>query len=208
MSRHIGKTRWKRFLIIFSSGLAVSSVLAISMAQGVLAAAFLVSDQTAKTALGKVIGYGVAQYGFVDTTWSGAKVPVTVVSFRYVKVYDYCQSFTIPLGELGTYTAKLTAGQHGRPVTAENAFIDSTAVSAAHDDYHRTDNGVAAGAVTKGQVNPGDAHSQYFNSGGRAQQASVLTEEGHRSIDVAASAENFSLSDVKFTLKKNGSQCF
>ncbi|TFV29633.1 hypothetical protein E4K10_48335 [Streptomyces sp. T1317-0309] len=54
-------------------------------------------------------------------------------------------------------------GGIGRPVEAANLFIDATSVAAAQADTNNIDIGIAAGAVTKGPINPQDRKSRWFD---------------------------------------------
>jgi len=208
MSGDFGKTRWKYFVPILLSGLAATSLLAVGMAQQVMAASFLISNQKSKLSSDFLIAHGVAQYGLVDVTWDGAHIPVAVASFRHAVFRNLCQSLVLPLGPLGRYTLKITAGRGAYPATAENISTDALSSKTDRTTYHGFDGGIAAGAITKGMVNPGDAHSPYFDPGSSAQQADTLIQKNVRTIAVATSAETFDLPGMALTLKRNGPECF
>ncbi|MDI9883666.1 DUF6230 family protein [Streptomyces sp. HNM0645] len=140
----------------------------------------------------------------VDVTRNGTPVPVTVTvtGFRHARIGGLCQSVVVPLPVLGPYTLRLTGGERDR-AEARNMFIDSKALSIGQAEFEDIDTGVAAGAVDKGPIGPGDRHSRYFDPDGVAQQArsADLT-------DVRATAATLNVPDLTMRLKRGSRECF
>jgi hypothetical protein len=178
------------------------------MAHGVLAASFLVSNRSFKSSARLSISHGVAQYAMVDVTWNGKQVPVTVGSARNVESYGVCQSWVFSLGPFGKFTAKLTAGQGSSPVRSSNVVTDTVLTATGKIIQYDTDANIAAGAVTKGKIDPADSNSPYFDPGSSAHQMTTLIQKDIRTIVVASSADYSEFPDAKYTVTRNGSECF
>ncbi|GAA3785978.1 DUF6230 family protein [Streptomyces chiangmaiensis] len=204
----LGQTRWRLFAPLLLTGLTVTGIFAVGIAHGVLAASFLVSNRPYKSSARLSISHGVAQYAMVDVTWSGKRVPVIVGSARNVESYGVCQSWVFSLGPFGKFTLKLTAGQGSSPVRSSNAVTDAAFITVGKSIQYDVDSNIAAGAVTKGKIDPGDSNSPYFDPGSSAHQVATLVQRDIRTIVVASSADYSELPDAKYTVTRNGSECF
>jgi hypothetical protein len=205
MSHGFGRTRWKRFAVVLGAGVTAAAALGIGMAQGALAASFFISGQRFQVSADTINVRGLSIYGMVDVTRKGALVPVVVTGLRSAKIGGLCQSVVVPIPVLGPYTLRLTGGDR---TVAKNMFIDATSLSAGQANLDDIDIGVAAGAVSKGPINPEDRDSRFFDPDGVAQQAvsAVLTDV--RATAVAVSAATLNIPDLDVRLKQGRRECF
>ncbi|GAA3909433.1 DUF6230 family protein [Streptomyces lannensis] len=207
MLHRSGRTSWRRFGAILVPSLAAAAALGIGMAQGALAASFLISGQRFQLSADILSGRGVSIYPMVDVTRKGALVPVVVLGFRHAQINRLCLSVVIPIPVLGPYTLVVTGGT-GRPVEAANLFIDATSVAAAQANTKNIDIGVAAGAVTKGPINPKDRNSRWFDPNVFAQQAQSVVLKNVRVISVATSAGTLNVPNFRMRVEQGNNPCF
>jgi hypothetical protein len=204
MSQRIGKTHWKRFAVGAVPTVAATAAVAVSMAQGALAASFSISGSDIQVSAGSLKGTGFGNYATVDVAKNGKRVPVAVSSFKTATVTDMCQSVPVDIPVLGTYTMGLKAGGSGTPVKAKNLYIDMTDLQAKSGTFNNVDIGVATGSMTKGQVNPKD----HVDPNGYAQQAdSAEIIDAHQKV-WATSAGTFELADLHMNIAAGRHDCF
>ncbi|MFD7445004.1 DUF6230 family protein [Streptomyces sp. NPDC059909] len=206
MSRGFGRTRWKRFAAVLVLSSTAAAALGIGMAQGALAASFLISGRKFQVTADTLDARGLSIYGMVDVAKNGTLVPVVVNGFRHAKISGLCQSVVVPIPVLGPYTLRLTGGNDGRAV-AKNLFIDATSVSVGQADLDELDIGVAIGAVTKGPINPDDRDSRFFDPDGVAQQAESVSLTDVRVTAVALSAATFNIPDLRLRVEQGNREC-
>jgi hypothetical protein len=204
MSQTFGKTRWKRFAVVMVPSIAATAALGVSMAQGALAASFSISGQSFKVSAASLHGDGFAQYGTVDVEKNGTNVPVAVSSFKSASITSLCQSVPVSIPVLGTYTMKIEAGGSGTPVTASKLFIDMTDLKATTATFNNINIGVAAGAVTKGNINSGDK----VDPNSFAQEADSADLTGVKQTAWATSAGTFALAGMHLSLQAGTHDCF
>ncbi|MFE7775288.1 DUF6230 family protein [Streptomyces sp. NPDC057445] len=207
MSHAFGRTRWKRFAAVLVPAVATAAALGIGMAQGALAASFFISGEKFQISADTIDVRGLSIYGMVDVPRKGTPVPVAVNGFRHAKISGLCQSVVVPIPVLGPYTLRLTGGDRSQ-VEADNMFIDATSLSVGNAKLKDIDIGVAAGAISKGPINPGDRNSRFFDPNGVAQQAvsAVLTDV--RATAVAVSAATLNVPDLNLRLEQGRHECF
>ncbi|MCX4426504.1 MULTISPECIES: DUF6230 family protein [Streptomyces] len=204
MSQRIGKTHWKRFAIGAVPTVAATAAVAISMAQGALAASFSISGSAFQVSAGKLSGTGFANYATVDVAKNGKHVPVSVSSIKNATVTDMCQSVPVDIPVLGTYTMSLKAGGSGTPVKAKDLYIDMTDLQAKKGTFKNVDIGVATGSMTKGQVNPKD----HVDPDGYAQEAdAVEITDAHQTV-WATTAGTFELAGLHMSIAAGRHDCF
>ncbi|AYC39799.1 DUF6230 family protein [Streptomyces griseorubiginosus] len=204
MSQRIGRTHWKRFAIGAVPTVIATAAVAVSMAQGALAASFSISGSDFKVSAGKLSGSGFGNYATVDVAKNGKRIPVSVSSIKDATVTDMCQSVPVDIPVLGTYTMSLKAGGSGTPVKAKDLYIDMTDLKAKKGTFKNVDIGVATGAMTKGQVNAKD----HVDPNGYAQQAdSVEIIDAHQTV-WATSAGTFELSGLHMNIAAGRHDCF
>jgi Family of unknown function (DUF6230) len=209
MSQTYGKTRWKRFAVVMVPTLAATAAVGVSVAQGALAASFSVSGSQFKVSADSLTGQGFTQYGTVDAQEGGKYIPVAVSGFKSATINNLCQSVSVPLGPLGTYVLKITAGTDPKnPVTASGLFIDMTDLQAKTATFHGINIGVAEGAVSEGDVNPADKTTQFYNPGGFAQEATSADLTGVQQTAWATSAGTFALNGLHLSVNNTNSECF
>ncbi|MEU4130389.1 DUF6230 family protein [Streptomyces wuyuanensis] len=207
MSHSFGRTRWRRFAAVLVPSVAAAAALGVGMAEGALAASFLISGRTFQISADTLKVRGLSIYGMVDVTRKGTPVPVTVTGFRHAEISGLCQSVVVPIPVIGPYTLRLTGGE-GERVEAKNMFIDSKALSIGRAEFEDIETGVAAGAVDKGPVNPGDRHSRYFDPDGIAQQARSADLTDVQVTAVAVTAATLNVPDLTMRLKQGSRECF
>ncbi|MEV1050191.1 DUF6230 family protein [Streptomyces sp. NPDC049887] len=206
MSHSHGRTRWKRFAAVLVPSVAAAVALGVGMAEGALAASFLISGRTFQISADTLKVRGLSIYGMVDVTRNGTPVPVTVTGFRHAEIGGLCQSVVVPVPVLGPYTLRLGGGRDR--VEARNMFIDSKALSIGQAEFEDIDTGVAAGAVDKGPISPGDRHSRYFDPDGIAQQARSADLTDVRVTAVAVTAATLNVPDLTMRLVRGSRGCF
>ncbi|MEU6177361.1 DUF6230 family protein [Streptomyces coeruleorubidus] len=196
MSQRMGKTHWKRFAVGAVPTVAATAAVAVSMAQGALAASFSISGSDFKVSAGSLSGTGFANYATVDVAKNGKRIPVSVSALENAKITDMCQSVPVHFPVLGTYTMTLKAGGSGAAVKAKNLYIDMTDLQAKSGTFNNVDIGVATGSITKGQVNPKD----HVDPDGYAQQAdSIEIIDAHQRV-WATSAGTFELAGLHMNI--------
>ena len=129
-----GRTRWKRFGLVFAPALAAGAALAILVANGALAVSFAVSGSQFKVSADRLTGDGFSQYGSIDKGVGDTDYHAVVVSVidDNAELTNLCQSVSIPIpGPLQPILGsrkiiKITAGGGGNPVTADNLVVDMT----------------------------------------------------------------------------------
>ncbi|MFF1568644.1 DUF6230 family protein [Streptomyces sp. NPDC058293] len=206
MSHHVGRTRWRRFAAVLVPCFAVCAGLGIAMAQGALAASFLISGQKFKVTADTLTVRGLSIYPMVDVTKKHELVPVLVTGARHATLSDLCQSFQVDIPMLGTYTLTLTGGDE-RPAEASNLFLDATFEAAGQANFRGIDIGIAQGAITKGPINPGDRDSRFFDPSGIGQQATSVTLTDVSVTAVALTAATFDIPDLRVQIKQGDHEC-
>ncbi|MGV9561438.1 DUF6230 family protein [Streptomyces sp. NPDC003480] len=207
MLHHSSRTCWKRFAAVLLPAVAAAAALGIGMAQGALAASFFISGQRFQLSADTLRGRGVSIYPMVDVTRKGTLVPVVVLGFNHADITGLCQSLELPVPGLGPYTLLLTSARQRR-VEAANLFIDAISVSADQGDTHDIDIGVAAGAIRKGPINPGDRNSRFFDPDVFAQQADSVLLTNVRVASVAASAVTLNIPGLDLRIEQGSHRCF
>jgi hypothetical protein len=208
MAHSLGRTRWKRFAVIMVPGMAVATALGVGMAKGVLAASFFVSGQPFQLSVESLVGHGMSAYSTIDVTRNGVRIPVEVTGLRFAMIRGLCESVVTPVPFLGPYTLRLTGADRVRRAEARDIFIDFTSFTARQQNSHDLNVGVAAGALTKGPVNPGDRHSRFFDPNGVAQQASTVYLADARWQAIALTAVTLDVPDVRVRLRAGQHECF
>ncbi|MFF8974584.1 DUF6230 family protein [Streptomyces sp. NPDC014995] len=205
-----GGTRWKRFAVVMVPSVAATACIGIALAQGALAASFSVSGQSFKVTADKLVGTGFSQYGALDSgyTLDGKKTahPVAVSAFKNASITNMCQSVVTPnIPLLGSVSLTLKAGGGGKPVEAENLYIDVEDLSA-DATFSNIDIGVAAKDLTKGPGMKGG--SEQANPYGFAQQAESAVLTDVKQTAWATTAGTFKLSGLKMSLSTGVKECY
>ncbi|MEV6025686.1 DUF6230 family protein [Streptomyces sp. NPDC052036] len=202
-----GRTCWKRFATVLLPAVAAAAALGIGMAQGALAASFFISGQEFELAADQLRGRGVSIYPLVDVTRKGTLVPVVVLGFNHADITNLCVSVVLPIPVLGPYTLLLTSSDRQK-AEAANLFIDAISVKASQANAGDIDIGVAAGAIRKGPINPGDRKSRFFDPDVFASQANTVVLTHVRAISVAASAGTLNVPGFELQIEPGSHRCF
>ncbi|MFJ3234010.1 DUF6230 family protein [Streptomyces sp. NPDC086787] len=206
MSHRVGRTRWRRFAAVLVPSVAACAALGIAMAQGALAASFLISGKRFQVTADTFTVRGLSIYSMVDVTKDHELVPVTVTGARHATIDNLCQSVLVDVPMLGEYTLRLTGGRQ-RPVEASNMFIDAPITSAEQANFRDLDIGIAQGAITKGPINPGDRKSRFFDPSGFGQQATSVVLTDVDVTAVAVSAATFNVPGLSAKVEQGSHEC-
>jgi hypothetical protein len=204
-----GGTRWKRFAVVMVPSVAATACIGVALAQGALAASFSVSGQSFKVTADQLDGTGFSQYGAIDSgyTLDGKKTahPVAVSGFKSASITNMCQSVVTPnIPLIGSVSLTLRAGGGGKPVEAENLYIDVEDLSA-DAVFRGLDIGVAAKDASKGpDLKSGDTANPF----GFAQQADSVTLTDVKQTAWATTAGTFKLSGLKMSLSTGVKECY
>jgi uncharacterized protein DUF6230 len=130
-----GRTRWRRFLILFTPALALMLAVLVLTASGVLATPIIISGTQFQVGASNlsvpVSAQGSSayiQYGDVDLLPNGAVRPVTVTVLKAATLTDMTQVICAPTG-LGGSAANLKVTISANPASASNLMVDATALS-------------------------------------------------------------------------------
>src|SRR5690349_24486642 len=102
-----GRTRWRRFGLLFGlSAVSVGGLLTL-MSSGAIAASFSVSGQACQVGADKLVATGFVQYGNPDvqSDMGGGDpklLPVAVAAMKTATLNNLCQSVVTDLGDFGS----------------------------------------------------------------------------------------------------------
>ncbi|QUX29138.1 cholesterol esterase [Nocardiopsis akebiae] len=194
-------TSWKRFaLFSIPAGVAVGGIL-VAMAQGALAASFTVSGQDFKISAEQLNGEGFVQYGWLDQTVREEAVPVAVAGIREAEIQGLCQSVLTEFPIVGQISLRLTAGDRGTPVVAENLVIDMSQMDG-NASFENIEIGRDAGTLDQGPEG-----SRGFNDLFGMQSDTIVIEDLEQTAR-AASAGTFRLSGLSLGISMGDDECF
>ncbi|MEV6822495.1 DUF6230 family protein [Nocardiopsis dassonvillei] len=194
-------TSWKRFaLFSIPAGVAVGGIL-VAMAQGALAASFTVSGQDFKISAEELNGEGFVQYGWLDQTVREEAVPVAVAGIREAEIQGLCQSVLTEFPIVGQISLRLTAGDQGTPVVAENLVIDMSQMDG-NASFENIEIGRDAGTLDQGPEG-----SRGFNDLFGMQSDTIVIEDLEQTAR-AASAGTFRLSGLSLGISMGDDECF
>ncbi|CAL9436231.1 DUF6230 family protein [Nocardiopsis dassonvillei] len=194
-------TSWKRFaLFSIPAGAAVGGIL-VAMAQGALAASFTVSGQDFKISAEELNGEGFVQYGWLDQTVREEAVPVAVAGIREAEIQGLCQSVLTEFPIVGQISLRLTAGDQGTPVVAENLVIDMSQMDG-NASFEDIEIGRDAGTLDQGPQG-----SRGFNDLFGMQSDTIVIEDLEQTAR-AASAGTFRLSGLSLGISMGDDECF
>ncbi|GHG73389.1 DUF6230 family protein [Streptomyces griseocarneus] len=196
-----GRVRWRRFAVLAVPGFAATAALAVALAQGALAASFAVSGQEFKVAAQSLEGEGFAQYGGIDRNARGKLLPVAVTAIKKAKLDDLCQSVITTLPGLGDISLRLTAGSGGKPVEAENLFIDATQLGG-DATFKNIEIGRDASTLNKGPASAQGLQDAF------GQQADKVVMTNVRQVAWATNAGTFKLSGLSMKIGFGKQECF
>jgi hypothetical protein len=206
-----GRTRWRRFGLLFGLSAATAAGLLTLMSNGALAASFSVSGQQFKVSADQLVATGFVQYGTVDArTEPGAgsqtPEPVAVSAMRSATLTNLCQSVVTDLGDFGSLTLTINAGGGKTPVTAENMVVDMTQLNG-NASFTNIEIGRDASTLDLGPTNDPSEIAQR-RQGFFSQQATKVTITDLRQVAWATSAGQFNLNGLSLRLHWGKDECF
>lgn len=211
-----GGTRWKRFAVVMVPSVAATAVIGVALAQGALAASFSVSGQEFKVRAGKLVGHDMNQYGAIDSgkglDGKDQAHPVSVSAFSTAEITNMCQSVVTPVPFLNkSVTLKLTAGDKGTAVEAENIYIDVAQLDSTEAVFSDINIGVPAGTTSGKTPKPKTAAGEQASPFGFAQQAKTAELTDVKQTAWATTAGTFKLSGLHMGLSwgsGEGIECY
>lgn len=206
-----GRTRWRRFGILFGLSAAVAGGLLTMMSSGALAASFSVSGQKFQVSADKLVATGFVQYGAVDARTepggdSQTPEPVAVAAMKTATLTNLCQSVVTPLGDFGSVTLKIRAGTGRTPVTATNMAIDMTNMEG-DAKFETMEIGRDAATLDKGPTND-EAELAQRRQGFFSQQADKVTITNLKQTAWSTTAGEFNLTGLSLGLNWGVDECF
>ena len=136
----VGRTRWRRFMVVLAPALAAVAVLIYAIASGALAVSFAISGNIATVTASSLTttgtdgnGRGFYLYPVIDFSGAGTTTAAFSNVVPHADLTNLCQSVTIPGLPAGVFL-RITAGSGGTPAHADNLVTDvegaTTATSA------------------------------------------------------------------------------
>jgi hypothetical protein len=194
-----GRTRWRRFAVMFVGSGAIAAGLVTATAQGVLAAQFALSGMPFTVTASKLTGTGFEQFATLDTMApgspnegdTGGQLVLVVSAIDSAKLTNLCQSI-----DLGGAFLKITAGNRGTPVSARKLIVDSDSISG-NASFTNIQIGRDASTLTAvpGLTGP---------IGVLAQQADTVTITNLRQNNFATTAAAFTLPNLHISFSSEG----
>jgi hypothetical protein len=192
----LGRTRWRRFAVVMVPAVALVGAIVFGMANGAIAASFVVSGSTFKVSADQLVGDGFVQYGGVVKDGAGNVHPVVVSGIKSASLSNLCQSVVVP----GTSISLVIRAGKDKPATATGLLIDMTQLSG-DASFDNISIGQDASTLTKG---PGPVGQP----GGCGQQADKVTINNLRQVAWSTSAGTFNLNGLDLHVSLSGEQCF
>lgn len=194
-----GGVRWRRFAAAMIASTAAAAGLFVLTAQGAIAAQFAVSGMPFTVTATRLDGQGFEQFATLDLMApdspnagdTGGQLILVVSAIRSATLTDLCQSIS-----LGGTNLKITAGDHGTPVTATNLVVDSDVVQG---DASFENINIGQDASTLDQV-PGVVG----NIGVFGQQSTTVTITNLRQNNYATTAAAFRLPSLHLRFTPDG----
>jgi hypothetical protein len=147
----VGRTRWRRFLVVIAPAYAVVAGIIFLAASGTLAVSFAVSGtaltitaDTLTTGAADGNGIGLYQFGVADFAGNGTPVPQVETVIPNAQLANLCQSVSV-----GPLTLRTTAGAAANtPVTATGLVVDATSIAASSATFTNINIGQDMGQFT------------------------------------------------------------
>lgn len=139
-----GKVRWRRFAIVAVPAVAVAGVLVGLTAEGAIASSFSVSGTEYTVKASELDGSGFVQFAN-ELPQDGKTLPVIESGITSAQLTNLCQSVSV-----GPLTVRLTAGNAGTPVQANNLIVDAGSQTGSEADFTNIVIGQDATTLTGG----------------------------------------------------------
>ena len=183
-NRTAGKVRWRRFAIAAVPAIAVAGTLVGLTAEGAIASSISVSGEAFTISAKQLSGTGFEQFGGIVAQSNGTPHPVMVSAIQNANLTNLCQSVTI-----GPITLRLTAGDAGTPVNAQNLIVDADSQTGSTATFSNITIGQDAGTLTEVPGTTGPA-------GSFGEQADSVTIDNLKQDTWLTTAGTFTLPDL------------
>jgi hypothetical protein len=194
-----GGTRWRRFAVLLVPAAFVVGMIVVGLANGAIAASFVVSGEQFKVSADKLEGTGFRQFSSVDTTATGTNIPVAGSVIANATLTNLCQSVDVknPFGV--KIVLRIEAGGGGNPATAQGLVIGVSQLQ---------------GDATFGNIQIGRDGGEVSGNpalrGTFAQSADTVTINNLRQVATSTSAGTFVLNglNLRVLTGANAQECF
>lgn len=194
-----GKTRWRRFTILFAPALAVIALMVYGVMTGVVAVSFAMSGMPFKLSASNMSGTGFVQYAYVDpVTNADAQIPAasrngnyvadTVTVLQTASISDLHQTVCGSLPTGGALLVTIDAGRNGNPATATGLVVNAPLMTATDATFSGINIGQDAGTALGTGAN-----------GAFSQTASHVSINGLNQLAVGTTAGTFVLTGLNLS---------
>lgn len=183
-NRTPGKVRWRRFAIVAVPSVAIAGTLVGLTAEGAIASSISVSGKAFTITAKQLSGTGFEQFGGLVTESNGTPHPVMVSAIHDANLTSLCQSVSV-----GPITLRLTAGDGGTPVNAQNLIVDADSQTGSTAVFSNITIGQDAGTLTEDPGVSGPA-------GAFGEQADSVTIDNLRQDTWLTTAGTFTLPNL------------
>ena len=195
-----GRTRWRRFAIVSVPAVVAAGGIIVGMANGAIAASFVVSKGPFKVSADTLSGQDFVQYGSLVAEKDGTTHPVAVAGIGSATITNMCQSVLVPLPTGQTVSVILHAGNKGRDAKASNLMFNM--------DSMQGDATFTALNIGKDASTVGSAGAPKGLAGGFGQDATDVTLTNVKQVARSASAGSFTLPDLDLKVSLTADECF
>lgn len=194
-----GKTRWRRFTILFAPALAAIALMVYGVMSGVVAVSFAMSGLPFKLSASNMSGNGFVQYAFPDAVTnpgsdipsgsvSGTKVADTVTMLQTASISDLHQTVCGQIGPGSYLLVTIDAGGNGNPATATNLVVNAPLMTATDATFTNINIGQDLGNALGGSPN-----------GNFSQAATHVSINGLHQLAVGTTAGSFVLTGLNLS---------
>ncbi|WP_229073272.1 DUF6230 family protein [Actinoplanes sp. DH11] len=192
-----GRTNWRRFAVAVGVPAVVAGGLVLALANGALAASFVIAGEQFKLSASKLVGEGFTQYSGELETKDGT-VPAAMSGIEGATLNDLCQSVAV-----GPVTLRIEAGDDpARPVKATDLLIGMSKLGG-DAEFKNMQIGLDAGTLDAAQDEAKGAPGAF------GQQATSVTIHNLRQQAYYTSASTFTLNGMSLELHVGGKhECY
>lgn len=191
-----GKTRWRRFSILFAPALAAIALMVYGVMTGVVAVSFAISGMPFKLSATNMSGSGFVQYATVDSVTkadsqipansvNGTNVADTVTVLQTASITGLHQTVCGSLPSGGVLVVTIDAGPSGNPATATGLVVNAPLMTASDATFTN---------INIGQELGGSAPPGTFS-----QQAQSVSINGLHQTAMSTTAGTFVLTGLNLT---------
>ncbi|MCA5895035.1 DUF6230 family protein [Isoptericola sp. NEAU-Y5] len=189
------RTRRGRAMLATIPTVAVIGVLMGGVAQGAVPVSMAISGQQFKISADKLEGTGFSQYAGTQKDADGKKHDVAVANIKDAKLYNLCQSVTVPGAPIGLLISAGTDPKH--PVEATDLQIGMSDLRGTAT-FDKIRIGVDASTVsTEAKGHQGDF----------AMDSDAVNIDNLKQVSSSTSAAVFKLTDLHLKIS-DGTACF